>query len=95
MDTPPLPRRKTIRLQHYDYSQSGAYFVTICTAQRQPLFGKIIPLPSNAVGDPDPPAWNCHHTVKSSRRHGMIFLTTIPVFPLAHLLLCLTISTES
>ena len=32
MDTPPLPRRKTIRLQNYDYSQNGAYFVTICTA---------------------------------------------------------------
>ena len=50
MDTPPLPRRKTIRLQNYDYSQSGAYFVTICTAQRQPLFGKIIPPATNAVG---------------------------------------------
>ena len=31
MDTPPLPRRKTIRLQNYDYSQNGAYFVT-CSA---------------------------------------------------------------
>ena len=55
MDTPPLPRRKTIRLQNYDYSQTGAYFVTICTAQRQPLLGKIISPTSNAVGDPDPP----------------------------------------
>jgi putative transposase len=25
----------------YDYSQSGAYFVTICTHQRLPLFGEI------------------------------------------------------
>ena len=55
MDTPPLPRRKTIRLQNYDYSQNGAYFVTICTAQRQPILGKLIPPTSNAVGDPDPP----------------------------------------
>ena len=38
MDTPPLPRRKTIRLQNYDYSQNGAYFVTICTAHKRPLF---------------------------------------------------------
>lgn len=41
MDTPPLPRRKTIRLQNYDYSQNGAYFVTICTAERKPLFGVV------------------------------------------------------
>ena len=51
-----LPCRKTIRLQNYDYSQNGAYFVTICTAQRQPLFGKIISLPSNAVGAGPRPA---------------------------------------
>ena len=41
MDTPPLPRRKTIRLQNYDYSQAGAYFVTICTAHKRPLFGVV------------------------------------------------------
>ena len=41
MDTPPLPRRKTIRLQNYDDSQNGAYFVTICTAHKRPLFGVI------------------------------------------------------
>ena len=26
---------------NYDYSQNGAYFVTICTQNRLPLFGKI------------------------------------------------------
>ena len=41
MDTPPLPHRKTIRLQNYDYSQAGAYFVTICTAHKRPLFGVV------------------------------------------------------
>lgn len=30
-----LPKRKTVRLQHYDYSQNAAYFVTICTHNRQ------------------------------------------------------------
>ena len=34
--------RKSIRLQGYDYSQAGAYFVTIVTYQRDCLFGKII-----------------------------------------------------
>ena len=41
MDTPPLPGRKTIRLQNYDYSQNCAYFVTICTAHKRPLFGVV------------------------------------------------------
>lgn len=33
-----LPQRKTIRLKDYDYSQKGAYFVTICTQNRECLF---------------------------------------------------------
>ena len=33
--------RQSIRLEHYDYSSNGAYFVTICTAQRVHLFGEI------------------------------------------------------
>ena len=32
------PKRKTIRLQDYDYSSNGAYFVTICTQDRQRFF---------------------------------------------------------
>uniref|UniRef100_Q3ARH7 Transposase IS200-like domain-containing protein n=1 Tax=Chlorobium chlorochromatii (strain CaD3) TaxID=340177 RepID=Q3ARH7_CHLCH len=34
--------RRSIRLQGYDYSQSGAYFITICTQNRECLFGKIV-----------------------------------------------------
>jgi len=34
--------RKTIRLKGYDYSQSGWYFVTVCTENRKRLFGNII-----------------------------------------------------
>ncbi len=33
--------RKSIRLKGYDYSQTGAYFVTICTYKRELLFGKV------------------------------------------------------
>jgi REP element-mobilizing transposase RayT len=36
-----IPQRKSPRLKDYDYSQSGAYFVTICTHQRQYFFGEI------------------------------------------------------
>lgn len=30
--------RKNIRLPDYDYSRGGAYFVTICTTERAPVF---------------------------------------------------------
>jgi len=34
---PRVHHRRSIRLQRYDYSQSGAYFVTICTQNRTML----------------------------------------------------------
>lgn len=34
-------RRKTTRLQHYDYSSGGYYFVTICTHEKRCLLGEI------------------------------------------------------
>ncbi len=34
--------RRSIRLKGYDYSQAGAYFVTICTQNRECLFGEIV-----------------------------------------------------
>ena len=34
-------RVETIRLKNYDYSKSGAYFITIVTHNRQCIFGKI------------------------------------------------------
>ena len=37
-----MKERKRNRLQEYDYSQSGYYFVTLCTDDHKPFFGKII-----------------------------------------------------
>lgn len=39
---PDKHHRRSIRLKGYDYSQSGAYFVTICTQDRECMFGDII-----------------------------------------------------
>ncbi len=36
-----MKNRRSLRLQNYDYSQSGAYFITICTHNRKLLFGEI------------------------------------------------------
>ena len=34
--------RRSIRLREYDYTEVGAYFVTICTYNRECLFGEIV-----------------------------------------------------
>lgn len=39
---PQKHHRKSIRLQGYDYSQAGAYYVTIVTFHRDCLFGEIV-----------------------------------------------------
>jgi len=39
---PERQRRHSIRLKGYDYSVAAAYFVTICTQHRMPLFGDIV-----------------------------------------------------
>lgn len=36
-----IHHRRSIRLKGYDYSQNGAYFITICTQNRECLFGDI------------------------------------------------------
>ena len=38
---PEIHHRKSIRLEGYDYSQPGAYFVTIVTFERIELFGVV------------------------------------------------------
>ena len=35
-------QRHSIRLKDYDYSQAGAYFVTICTHNKECIFGKVV-----------------------------------------------------
>ncbi|MGP1383331.1 MAG: transposase [Thainema sp.] len=39
---PDKHHRRSIRLKGYDYSSPGAYFITICTHQRECLFGNIV-----------------------------------------------------
>ena len=39
---PDKHHRRSIRLQGYDYSQPGIYFITICTKNHECLFGEIL-----------------------------------------------------
>ena len=39
---PRIHRRRSIRLKGYDYSQAGAYFVTVVVRDRSCLFGSVV-----------------------------------------------------
>ena len=39
---PDRHHRHSIRLEGYDYSQPGAYFVTVCTRERECLLGEVV-----------------------------------------------------
>lgn len=36
-----LPKRKEIRIQNYNYSKEGYYFITICTADKKKILSEI------------------------------------------------------
>ena len=42
MENKELKKRKPTRLKEFDYSSSGAYFITICTKERQKILSKIV-----------------------------------------------------
>lgn len=39
---PARHHRRSIRLKGYDYTQPGAYFITLCTQNREHLFGAVV-----------------------------------------------------
>jgi putative transposase len=39
---PEKHHRRSLRIRGYDYSQGGVYFVTICTRDREYLFGEVV-----------------------------------------------------
>ena len=56
---PLIHHRRSIRLKDYDYSQPGAYFVTLVAQGRANLFGEIQneKMVLNAAGDIIQPVW--------------------------------------
>lgn len=84
---PDKHRRRSIRLKGYDYTQAGAYFVTICTQNRECLFGEIVEeeMRLNDAGQTVQSVWNelpCHYpgveidvfVVMPNHIHGTIVL---------------------
>ncbi len=89
---PEIHHRRSIRLRGYDYSSSGAYFVTICTKQRECLFGEIVDatMRSSEAGKIIQQVWHTlprHHpnidldifVVMPNHTHGIIVMTDTSV----------------
>lgn len=53
-------KRHSLRLSHYDYSQPGWYFVTICTHEKRKMFGEVADgkVCLNASGELVQKIWN-------------------------------------
>ncbi|MEK7368036.1 MAG: transposase, partial [Planctomycetota bacterium] len=81
-------QRRSIRLKGYDYSQKGAYFVTICTCNKKCLFGKVVEskIVLNKLGQMVVKCWNeipIHFpnveldvfVIMPNHLHGIIVLT--------------------
>jgi len=59
-NNPIIYNRRSIRLQGYDYTRAGAYFVTVCAQNRECLFGEIAngQLSLNGAGRMIQTAWD-------------------------------------
>lgn len=89
---PQTHHRHSIRFKGYDYTQPGAYFITICTKARQCLFGNVVKgeMQLNSLGYI---AFNCWQTipdhfphieldtfvVMSNHLHGILIMIDKPV----------------
>ena len=91
---PERHHRRSIRLKGYDYSQIGAYFVTICAQGRQCLFGEIVNgiMRLNDAGRMVERWWlelnhkyptveTDEYSVMPNHFHGVILITAAPTEP--------------
>jgi len=82
--------RRSIRLKGYDYTRSGAYYVTVCTQDRLPLFGDVVNgvMVPKAMGDIVQRCWDAipEHmpmvvcdafVVMPNHMHGIIVITDV------------------
>ena len=85
---PNIHHRRSVRLYGYDYSQCGAYFVTICVNNRKRLFGDIVggEMQLNEIGVAVKRAWEClqqqypyvsidEFVVMPNHLHGILIIT--------------------
>jgi len=68
---PNIHNRKSIRLRGYDYSQEGAYFITICTKDKELYFERYPSLKKNVARQ-----WN-----KIPERYANVILDKFVIMP--------------
>ncbi len=75
---PQKHHRRSIRLQGYDYSQEGLYFITICCKDRALLFGEIVDgeMILNSYGEIVQKEW-----LNTSKIRGNVVLHEFVVMP--------------
>jgi putative transposase len=91
MTEKPEHHRRSIRLSGYDYSQPGAYFVTLCAKNRECLFGEIVngEMRLNDAGRMAQQCWNeipnhfphallDQFVIMPNHIHGIIFIVDSP-----------------
>lgn len=85
------PTRRRQRLEGFDYTTAGCYFVTVCVQDRLPLFGRVV----TGTMQPSPAAHVIEKTLSEipSRFPG-VDLDTVMVMP-DHVHLILTLGGES
>jgi putative transposase len=90
---PDFHHRQSIRLKGYDYSTSGAYFITICTHEREYLFGDIVneTIELNSIGEIARTYWQ-----KLAQHHPNIIVDESIVMPNhLHGIICLESSIDT
>ena len=75
---PNIHHRKSIRLKGYDYSQCGAYFITICTQNRENYLGRILngQIELNDIGQIVEQCW-----LETQKRFENIFIDQFIIMP--------------
>ncbi|RME47185.1 MAG: transposase [Caldilineae bacterium] len=84
------PNRRSIRLKGYDYTQPGAYFITICTHDRAHLFGEVVDgeMRLNALGEIARQCWTAipdhfphaaldEFVIMPNHVHGIIWIVDV------------------
>jgi len=67
--------RCSIRLKNYNYSSPGTYFITICTCNRQCLFGEIVKTEWQKTGALRPNIDVDAFVVMPNHLHGILIIT--------------------
>ena len=65
---PDIHHRNSVRLRSYDYRSAGAYFVTICTHQKEPILAEIVDgaVSPSSLGNV---VWECWHQIPEHFPH--------------------------